>query len=399
LVIPLGFLTAGVAAPAHAAGTGHYVDCSRNTDGTGSQASPWNSLSSVNAAAFGPGDSILFARGTTCTGALHPAGSGSATATITVDAYGTGALPVIDDSTAADPAAVALTDQSYWDIQNLEIVGGQTYGVHVTGNTANAALHHVHLTDLDVHGATGTSTKRGDSGEVFIYPDAGGETISDVVVNGVTAHDSHVSQGIYIAGAFGAFPAGTVVASPPNGPTGTGVTVENSTAHDVYGDSTSATVYLWNPTGNTATVRGDDFTLASGWPSWTGTLVSSVAANKCLDIPSSSTTNGSRADISDCTGGANQTFTHTATGALRVYSGSNLKCLDDFNASKSPGAAVGIWTCDSGANQQWVLNPDGTITSPLSGLCLDVTGNKSTNGTPVELWTCTGSANQKWTAQ
>ena len=57
--------------------TSYYVDCSAATNGDGSQASPWNALSSANATIFGPGDQLLFKSGTTCQGALSPVGSGS----------------------------------------------------------------------------------------------------------------------------------------------------------------------------------------------------------------------------------------------------------------------------------------------------------------------------------
>src|SRR5581483_8910294 len=100
-----GVLVAGAAPAASAAtGTAYYVDCSASSNGSGSQSSPWNGVSSVNATTFQPGDQILFKRGTTCTGALAPKGSGSSGAPITVDAYGTGALPVIAAGSSATAA-------------------------------------------------------------------------------------------------------------------------------------------------------------------------------------------------------------------------------------------------------------------------------------------------------
>ncbi|MGA7929792.1 MAG: hypothetical protein WCA20_27840, partial [Candidatus Sulfotelmatobacter sp.] len=73
----------------------YYLDCSAGQNGDGSQASPWNSLMSVNAYTFLPGDRLLLNRGTACNGALTPQGSGAANAPIVIDAYGTGAQPVI----------------------------------------------------------------------------------------------------------------------------------------------------------------------------------------------------------------------------------------------------------------------------------------------------------------
>ncbi len=233
--VAAGSVMAEAAPAAAATGTTYYVDCAATTNGTGTQASPWNSTASVNAVTFQPGDQILFDRGTTCSGNLAPQGSGSSAAAITIDAYGTGALPVIAAGSSA-AAAVQLSDQSYWNIQNLKITGGVDYGVYITGNTANATLTNFNLTNLDVSAATGTTTVRGDSGEVYVYPRGSQEVIDNVVINGVTAHDANVGEGIFVGGAFGAFPPGTSVPAPGGTPIGQNITIENSTAHTVAGD-------------------------------------------------------------------------------------------------------------------------------------------------------------------
>ena len=793
---------AGAVTPASAAsGPTYYVNCTGSANGSGTQASPWNSTAAVNALTFQPGDSILFARGTTCAGHLAPQGSGSSGAPITIGSYGTGALPTIAAGSSAT-AALELSDQSYWTVEDLRITGGIDYGVYVTGNTAGAALTNIDLSNLDVSAATGTTRTRGDSGEVYVYPRGSQETISKVVINGVTAHDANVAEGIFVGGAFGAFPPGTSVASPGNTPIGSSIMIENSSAYSVAGDgilltmaqnstiqnsvahnsgacsscgstpsglwewycqhctlqydesydnhtwaaydggafdidnfdaynvlqydyghdndgyclaaysgsgynepgdvfrynvcsnnerksggdesdvelstdpggssisglqiynntfyfnpadgqpffgqtkavaaqtgsfennlvysttpamtntstgitfdhnlyyttanaapsfdyngttytglaayqsgtgqdahslvadpllnlagdhgigfptldytlaprspafgagtdvcsgvtgcsmgardffgnpvttagthnigaddsptaanvvadagfesggcagwacylgasavsgharsgsssvqlppnsgaeqtisglspnstytltgwgetsiagqcallgvksfdssgaqdtaclnttaytrgsvtfttgptNTSARIFIYNPSGNTATAWGDDLAVNTGSAVWTGKVVS-AASGKCLDLPNSTTTLGTQTDIRTCGGGANQQWTHTAANAVQVYSGSTLACLDDLNSKTTPGAPVGIWTCDGGPNQQWIANPNGTITSALSGLCLDVTGNKTADGTGIELWTCSGGANQKWSVQ
>jgi alpha-galactosidase len=132
----------------------------------------------------------------------------------------------------------------------------------------------------------------------------------------------------------------------------------------------------------------------------TGTVTSgeihAVGAGKCLDVPGSTTTAGTQADIWSCNGGANQIWTRTSSGQLTVYSGSSQMCLDAYNNQTSPGTKVEIWTCNGGANQQWSLNANGTITGTQSGLCLDVTGASTANGALAELWTCNGQSNQQW---
>jgi len=223
-------------APADAATNTYYVDCAAISAGAGTVHAPWNSLAAVNAQPLTAGAHILLARGTTCSGNLVPQGSGTAGHPIVLGAYGVGARPVINAASTA-AAALQLTDQSYWTIQDLEIVGGTTYGVYVTGNTAGGALTGITLQNLDVHGATGSSTVRGDSGEVYIYPRGSNETISNVKIDGVTAHDSEVGEGIFLAGAFGAFPPGTAVPTPGNMPLGSNNQIVNSTSYNVRGDA------------------------------------------------------------------------------------------------------------------------------------------------------------------
>ncbi|MGA8540958.1 MAG: hypothetical protein WB566_15765 [Terriglobales bacterium] len=220
--------SSSVTPPARSAAV-YYLDCAASHDGDGKQATPWNSLTSVNAFTFIPGDHFLLKRGTSCNGALAPQGSGTANAPIVIDAYGTGAQPVISGGSAEE--ALKLFNQQYWEINNLEVTGGNRYGVYVSGNTAHQSINHIYLRNLNVHGATYTSAKRADSGEVYISANAAGEILNDVLIDGVTAHDSQVSEGIFVS-AGGAWIEGNGVAQP----LGSNITVQNSTAHDIYGD-------------------------------------------------------------------------------------------------------------------------------------------------------------------
>jgi len=211
--------------PAHS----FYLNCSAGHDGTGSKKSPWNSLASVNAFEFHAGDRLLIKRRTVCIGALTPKGSGTPEASIILDAYGSGSLPVINGGT--NEAALKLFNQQYWEINSLEIIGGTKYGVYVSGDIPNSTISHIYLRNLDVHGATYDSTKRADSGEVFIFPNGPGQVLNDIMVDGVRAHDTHVSQGIFVS-AGGAWIEKPGVSQP----LGNNITVQNSTVHDVGGD-------------------------------------------------------------------------------------------------------------------------------------------------------------------
>ncbi|MFG1677027.1 RICIN domain-containing protein [Micromonospora sp. NPDC049282] len=116
-------------------------------------------------------------------------------------------------------------------------------------------------------------------------------------------------------------------------------------------------------------------------------------SGRCVDVPGSTTTNGSQVQLWDCHGNANQRFSYTTGKQLTVYGN---KCLDASGQGTANGTAVVIWDCNGQANQQWNLNSDGSITSVQSGLCLDASAFGTTNGTKVQLWQCLNGANQKW---
>ena len=124
-------------------------------------------------------------------------------------------------------------------------------------------------------------------------------------------------------------------------------------------------------------------------------VITGVASGRCLEVPNSSTTNGTQTQLWDCTGGANQTWTYTAGRQLQVYGN---KCLDANGAGTSNGTQVIIWDCHGNTNQQWNVNANGTITGVQSGLCLDANGAGTGNGTKIILWSCHGNTNQQWTS-
>ncbi|HVQ90808.1 MAG TPA: RICIN domain-containing protein [Mycobacteriales bacterium] len=127
-----------------------------------------------------------------------------------------------------------------------------------------------------------------------------------------------------------------------------------------------------------------------GNPPASSTLVS-AASGRCLDVPGSSTVNGTQPIIWACSGAANQRWTITGQTVQSLA-----KCLD-APTNATAGTKVQLWDCSGAANQRWNLNASGTISNAQFGLCLDVSGSGTANGTPVILWTCTTAANQRWT--
>ncbi|WP_020521880.1 carbohydrate binding domain-containing protein [Catelliglobosispora koreensis] len=145
LVLAAVVATAAIAVPAHAANTAYYVDCSAATNGTGTQASPWHNLATVNGRTFQQGDTVNFKRGATCNGQFKPLGSGVAGNPIKAQAYGTGTLRPVIAGGGTVYAAVHLYNVQQWEIRDLE----------VTNDAATAAERNGILVQLDNYG-TGT---------------------------------------------------------------------------------------------------------------------------------------------------------------------------------------------------------------------------------------------------
>ncbi|MBX6384857.1 MAG: lectin, partial [Microbispora sp.] len=121
--------------------------------------------------------------------------------------------------------------------------------------------------------------------------------------------------------------------------------------------------------------------------------IKGVGSGRCLDVVGVSQANGTQVQIWDCHGGANQQWTLTSAGELRVYGN---KCLDVYGAGTADGTQVIIWDCNGQSNQKWRFNSDGTITAVGANKCLDVVGGGTANGTRIQIYSCWGGSNQKW---
>ncbi|MFF5235492.1 glycoside hydrolase family 11 protein [Dactylosporangium sp. NPDC000521] len=124
-------------------------------------------------------------------------------------------------------------------------------------------------------------------------------------------------------------------------------------------------------------------------PSGNAKRIVGAQSGRCIDVPNSSTTNGTRVQLYDCHGQSNQLWTQTSSRQLTVYGN---MCLDA--AGSGNGSAVQIYSCNGQANQQWNVNSNGTISNVQSGRCLDVWG--TANGQQVQIYDCNGQANQRF---
>jgi endo-1,4-beta-xylanase len=124
-------------------------------------------------------------------------------------------------------------------------------------------------------------------------------------------------------------------------------------------------------------------------PSGNARRIVGSQSGRCIDVPNSSTSNGTRVQLYDCHGQSNQMWTHTSSRQLNVYGN---MCLDA--AGSGNGSAVQINGCNGQANQQWNVNSNGTISNAQSGRCLDAWG--TANGQQIQLYDCHGQANQRF---
>ncbi|WP_245557604.1 discoidin domain-containing protein [Deinococcus peraridilitoris] len=97
----------GSASVPNSGGRTYYVDCSNGSDSNSgtSTGSAWRSVGKVNNSWLNAGERLLFKRGCSWNGPLNLRWSGTSSARIIVDAYGSGSLPLIRNG---NPGAVIV---------------------------------------------------------------------------------------------------------------------------------------------------------------------------------------------------------------------------------------------------------------------------------------------------
>ncbi len=227
LAVLAGCLFLMLGSPALAAGTSYYVNCAAASDGNGSSTSPWNNLTTVNSKTFAPGDSLLFNRGTTCVGSFVFSSSGTSANRITIGAYGTGALPVIDGT--GQNRAVKLLDTSYVTMQDLEVKNSRVWGV--TGGsyvemgakwTGLVVFAPGMIVEPDMTKGSGVYTRKS-------YFDT-------VLVDNVQAYDTTLWAGIFVWGVQVDQDFQWSKDSKNQAIQSRNITIQNSAVHDTYGD-------------------------------------------------------------------------------------------------------------------------------------------------------------------
>jgi hypothetical protein len=166
--------------------------------------------------------------------------------------------------------------------------------------------------------------------------------------------------------------------------------VATGSPHDnVLSGNVQVSGYSW-PSGAEQVISQAGIQGSSSGPP-TGPITAGDDSSKCVDDNAQSSADGTKIQMWDCNGGANQQWTVESNGTLQVYG----KCMDITSANYSNGTLIELWTCNGGANQQWQAS-NGELVNPASGKCLDDPNFNTANGTQLDLWTCNGGTNQHW---
>ncbi len=183
--------------------TTYYVSSTEGNDNnTGLlEKAPWQTLEKVSRAHILPGDKILFRSNDVFIGQLAPSYSGKEGAPVIFSAYGKGAKPVINGSTALGGdylAAIFIHNQQYFNISNLEITNDRkvtrpgnsdeaAYGIYVLADSANA-LHNFDFSNLTIKNVFAISNLKPFEQPItgiYFYGDRGSKSqIKNVFVDG-----------------------------------------------------------------------------------------------------------------------------------------------------------------------------------------------------------------------
>ena len=255
-----------VAPAANAACSTYYVSSSSGSDSNTGCASttPWKSLAKVNATTFTAGNQILFQDGGSWSGELTPQGSGASGNPVVISSYGSGSAPIIAGAGAA--AAILLTNQQYWTIQNLEITNTTSSaalrsGIQLQNNTSGI-LNGIHIVNNNIHNVLGFWNSNASvqpstsSGIAFNLSDSYSTNgWNDVLIQGNTLnHDD--AGAVYI---------GSLAGSGHSTNT-SNVVIQNNTINDAGGNDIVC-VYCASPVVqyNVATASGNRYSGAGLW--------------------------------------------------------------------------------------------------------------------------------------
>src|SRR5690349_14912344 len=183
-IVLVGLLAAGIGLsgimPASAAASTYYIDCAGGSDANNgtSTSTPWRTFANVNSRTLVAGDSVLLKRGATCSGigSLIPQGAGTATNPITIGAYGTGALPIINCGTGSPVySCVFILNEGGYVVRDLELTGTKVStadgpaGLYIESTVSQQSYFRIYnIVAHDMYyGISISAYKHGSGGEMY----------------------------------------------------------------------------------------------------------------------------------------------------------------------------------------------------------------------------------------
>lgn len=208
IIIVVSLLAGWLAIPARAQSQIYYVDAVAGLDSNAgtSPDQAWQTVTKVNAAAFQPGDTVLFKRGSVwATSALTVTSSGVAGQPITFGAWGSASDPpprlwrirvtnarhlvfqdMLIDHRKNQSDAISAVEVDHLTLRNLEVRNSRLDCVNIDANSANSGSDNILIDGLYIHHClAGTSAARADAHGITAY-DADGFTIRHTEVHHVS---------------------------------------------------------------------------------------------------------------------------------------------------------------------------------------------------------------------
>ena len=185
----------------------YYIDATSGNDSNDGRSvlTAWKTLTKVNGITFVAGDTILLKSGSTWTGQLKPNGSGTSGNPIIIDKYNGTTKPIVNGNGVTGQGTVYLSDQQYWEINNLEITNnaataGDRRGVLIEASNFGLAQH-IYLKNLDIHNVKGTvgqddAAKRTAGIGFEVTADATPTRFDDILIDGCNIYQIE-NTGIY----------------------------------------------------------------------------------------------------------------------------------------------------------------------------------------------------------
>jgi hypothetical protein len=276
-------------APAEAATNIYYLDCSAGNDAnTGlSPNLAWKSLTKANSASLAPGDSLLLKRDCTFLGTLRVKWNGSATARIVIGAYGSGALPKIQNGasdllngrtyTSVDVTGSYLTiEYLQTTVVNPPVSAGcqnNPIGFFVgfnfrnPNNTANGGSYNILRYSQATHAMAGVHFNNNTHHDQILYNTLTDNNVMNVLTpKSFNAYDDIGAWGMVLKGrnqevAYNYLARNNAICTYDTVPQGNSIEVyeaQNSTIHHntAYGDR------VFSELGGSAAMRADSITYA-----------------------------------------------------------------------------------------------------------------------------------------